>query len=162
MRSFPASSLPPSDQQGIRRAAYLLQSFQFEHASSRSFPSSLVYLQTLMLLVVASDNQARGLSWGPAPYYWLGSAVGIAYSLRLHESPEISVEEDSESDGKLQRRIWWSLVIMDRWHSSSISSPLLIPDGSIAILQTDRALLGDSLFQIARKSTYKLKSLEAI
>lgn len=152
VRSFPGTGLTPADAQAIRKAAQLLTTSQFEG----SMPSSnnLVHLQTLMLLTIAADNippdQFNPLK-GPPPSVWLGSAVGLAYSLKLHESQQTDLDDDPDSDAKLMRRIWWALVIMDRWHSSSISCPLLIPEESVIVRPEDLALLGDSLYHIARK-----------
>ena len=92
---------------------------------------------------------------GPPQSVWLGSAVGLAYSMKLHTHKTSSQQSDNDPDSedKLARRIWWSLVIMDRWHAASTSSPLLIPDTSVVVYPEDQALLGENLYQLARKST---------
>lgn len=108
-----------------------------------------------MLLVIEAETHATKALSGPSPSVLLGSAVGLAYSLKLHfhKHSEEMAESDPDSDDKLGRRIWWSLVIMDRWHASSTSSPILIPDGSVVVYPEDQALLGESLYQLARKFT---------
>jgi hypothetical protein len=79
--------------------------------------------------------------------------VGLSYYLKLHviRYREKSSDGDPDSDEKLSRRIWWVLVTLDRWHASSTSSPLLIPDTSVVLLPEDHVLLGDAGFQLARK-----------
>jgi len=57
-------------------------------------------------------------------------------------------ESDPNSDDKLGRRIWWSLVIMDRWHASSTASPVLIPEASVVVSHEDKDLLGDPSYQL--------------
>lgn len=80
--------------------------------------------------------------------------MGVAYSMKLHLCKPFDelAENDPDSDEKLGRRIWWSLVIMDRWHASSTASPSLIPDSSVVVYPEDQALLGDDLYHLARKS----------
>lgn len=120
--------------------------------------TNLIYLQAMLLMAVEADN--RGTSptrgqFGPPQSVWLGSAVGLAYSLKLHvhRTADPQTENDADSEEKIMRRIWWSLVIMDRWHASSTSSPVLIPDGSVVVYPDDQALLGDGLYHLVRKCT---------
>jgi hypothetical protein len=84
---------------------------------------------------------------------WLGSAVGLSYYMKLHiiRCREKSSDGDPDSDEKLSRRIWWVLVTLDRWHASSTSSPLLIPDTSVVLLPEDHVLLGEAGYQLTRK-----------
>lgn len=140
------------------KAAQLITSFQFENGFSPSFSTSLVHLQTLMFLVIKT-SQAR-TPGASLQSVWLGSAVGLAYSLKLHQyrPQEFVALEDQDSDERLARKVWWALVIMDRWHASSTSSPVLIPDGSVVLSLDDHVLLGESLYQVARElafHTYK-------
>lgn len=90
---------------------------------------------------------------GPPRAVWLGAAVGLAYSLKLYINPsrEKYAVGDFDSDVMLGRRSWWILVILDRWHAASTTSPLLIPDTSVVVLPEDQSLLGDSVFHLARK-----------
>lgn len=84
---------------------------------------------------------------------WLGLAVGLAATMKLHipirsENPG---DLDPDSDESLGRRVWWCLVIIDRWHAVSTSSPLMIPDSSVVLFQEDKMLLGETGYQIARE-----------
>jgi hypothetical protein len=122
--------------------------------------TNLIYLQIMLLLAIEADNRdpasTRGQA-GPPQSVWLGSAVGLAYSMKLHVQKMSSQqsENDPDSDDKLARRIWWSLVIMDRWHAASTASPLLIPDTSVVVYPEDQALLGENVYQLARESTVR-------
>jgi hypothetical protein len=120
--------------------------------------TNLIYIQIMLLMAIEADNRdpasTRGQA-GPPQSVWLGSAVGSAYSMKLHVQKMSSQqsENDPDSDDKLARRIWWSLVIMDRWHAASTASPLLIPDTSVVVYPEDQALLGENVYQLAREST---------
>lgn len=131
---------------------------QFENAAGRTMTTNLVYLQILLLMAIEADNSDPASvrsQVGQPQSVWLGSAVGLAYSMKLHIHKTSSQQSDNDPDSedKLARRIWWSLVIMDRWHAASTSSPLLIPDTSVVVYPEDQALLGDNFYQLARKST---------
>ncbi|TVY85080.1 putative transcriptional regulatory protein [Lachnellula suecica] len=108
----------------------------------------------MMLMIIEAETHATRSPSGPSKSVWLGGAVGLAYFLKLHLHTQSagSIEPDPDSDDKQSRRIWWSLVIMDRWHASSTSSPLLIPDGSVVVYPEDQTLLGEPLYQLARLS----------
>lgn len=156
VRSFtPPANQASSDQYSIKKATHLIIASQFENSSVRSFTTNLVYLQTMMLMAIAAENQPRKCQTGLSQSVWLGSAVGLSYSLKLHlhKQPSTAGGSDPDADENLARRIWWSLVIMDRWHSLSTSSPLLIPDGSVVVYPEDAALLGESLYHLARTYT---------
>jgi len=106
----------------------------------------------MLLAIIAGQARTPG---GLSQSVWLGSAVGLAYTLKLHQhrpTEHPSSEEDQESDERLARRVWWALVIMDRWHASSTSSPVLIPDSSVVVFSDDQALLGDTVYHTARRS----------
>ena len=85
----------------------------------------------------------------------LGLAVGLAYFLKLHVSRSYTNlgggGGDPDSSEKLCRRTWWTLVTLDRWHASSTSSPLFIPDTSTVLLPEDKNVLGESAYHLARK-----------
>ncbi len=153
--SFPAPT-PLPEQQSTRKAVQLWSTAQSEGVASRSFGTNLVYLQILLLLAIEAANRVPGATRGHAATsqsVWLGSAVGLAYELKLHEYKP-SLTEDLDSDERLGRRIWWSLVVMDRWHASSMSTPLLIPDSSVVLMPEDQSLLGESLYHLTRKNLY--------
>src|SRR5262249_18070552 len=145
IRSFPSSTSPaphagPHDFQSTRKAVELIGGSQFESAATRTTATNLVYLHTLILMVLEADNHGpatmRGQLGAPRAE-WLGRAVGVAFFMKLHTQRQ-SVEGrwgdgDADSDEKLARRTWWILMILDRWHACSTSSPLLIPDTSCCL-----------------------------
>jgi hypothetical protein len=153
--SFPAAT-PLHEHQNTRKAIQIWSTVQFETAASRSLATNLVYLQILLLLSIEAANRVPGTARGQtgvSQSVWLGSAIGLAYELKLHEYKP-SLSDDPDSDERLGRRIWWSLVNMDRWHAASMSTPLLIPDSAVVMMPEDQSLLGDSLYHLTRKDIY--------
>lgn len=145
-----SSDIPSSRDQATIKSAQLVTAFQFEKGSSQSLSNNLVHIQTLMLLAIKA-SQANP-SGGSSQSMWLGSAVGLAYTLKLHQlRPSIYMAAEDQDDERLARKIWWALVVMDRWHASSTSSPVLIPDSSVVVSPDDQDLLGESLYQVARE-----------
>ena len=142
-------------ERSTNRAAELLMACQAENAASRSLSNNIVYLQAIILMSLCTElsgpayTQAQQAMPGAA---WLGMAVGLAYFLKLHVNRSYTNlgGGDPDSSEKLCRRTWWTLVTLDRWHASSTSSPLLIPDTSTVLLPEDRAVLGDSAYHLAR------------
>ena len=153
--SYPSSSPRQHDHQASRRVTQLITLSQSNDGSVRSFSHNLIYLQTMLLMAIEVESQpplnsnTGGLSWSVL----LGSAVGLAYSMKLylHKHSDAPSENDPNTDDKISRRLWWCLVIMDRWHASSTGSPSLIPDSSVVVYPEDQALLGENLYQLARK-----------
>ena len=156
--SAPAGSSPIEARGGDgggRKAYDLLATF--EGHSSRNMSTNLVYLQTMILMALDADRRGPTTTWrhsGPPQAVWLGAAVGMAHDLRLHAATARSRERyatsDVDSDERLGRRDWWVLVMLDRWHAASTSSPLLIPDRSVLSIPEDRAILGDVVFHLTR------------
>lgn len=147
--------------QPSRKAVGLIAASQFEIAAPKALSDNLVYLQTMILMAIEAGNQGptntRSTS-GPSQSVWLGSAVGLAYSLKLHipkQGDKIS-DGDRDSDENLARRVWWSLVILDRFHASGTSSPVMIPDTSVVLLPEDHHLFGEATYHLARKLTNPL------
>lgn len=156
-QSFMAPSVPSADRRSTNKA-YQILALQSEASANGNTSTSLVYLQAMLLMVIEADNRgpiSNGQTGLPSSV-WLGSAVGLAYSLKLHvhKSADKQSESDPDSEDKLARRLWWCLVMMDRWHAASTSSPVLIPDGCVIVYPEDQVLLGDVLYHLARKYYY--------
>lgn len=163
MRTFPSS--PPlrtntnqSYAPMMKRAAELLASYPFENPSSHTTSTNLVYLQTLLLMALESDNHGpatiRGQA-GPSRSEWLGRAAGVAGQLEINLArprERFATEGDPDSEERLSRRVWWVLFILDRWHASSTADLLKLPENSVVLLPEDQILLGESTYHLARLS----------
>ncbi|KAI9790223.1 MAG: Glucose-responsive transcription factor [Candelina submexicana] len=154
----PALNFPSTA--GLRsaqNAAKHLLEYQFEHNTPRTVLSNLMHLQTLILLVLAAERQGpanmNGQS-GQSKAEILAHAVGLASNLKLHITPDYKKISDysPDSDEKLSRRAWLSLVVLDRWHACGTSSPVLIPDTSVVLLPEDQMVLGTAPYQLAQLS----------
>jgi hypothetical protein len=138
----------------LRQTIDTLTASQFENAATRTLSTNLIYLATLVFTALESDNHGPVTltgQVGPPRAAWLGSAIGVACHMKLHLSryTDQSVSSDTDSDESFGRRIWWSLVTMDRWHSCSTSSPMLIPDSCVVVLPSDQTLLGQTAYHLA-------------
>lgn len=160
MRTFPTTALPPNDRypQALKRTAELLAQYPFDNPSSHTNATNLVYLQTLILMALESDNHGpatiRGQA-GPSRAEWLGRAAGVAGQLEINvvrTSSSSVMEGDRDSEERLARRVWWVLFILDRWHASSTADLLKLPENSVVLLPEDQILLGESTYHLARLS----------
>ncbi|KAI5270366.1 hypothetical protein E4T47_06209 [Aureobasidium subglaciale] len=162
MRTFPSfsSTLRPQHTYApmMKRAAELLAGYPFENPATHNSGTNLVYLQTLLLMALESDNHGpatvRGQA-GPSRAEWLGRAAGVAGQLEINlvrPRERFATEGDPDSEERLSRRVWWVLFILDRWHASSTSDLLKLPENSVVLLPEDQILLGESTYHLARLS----------
>lgn len=160
MRTFPTTTLPPNIgyPQALKRAAELLAKYPFDNPSTHTNATNLVYLQTLIIMALESDNHGpatiRGQA-GPSRAEWLGRAAGVAGQIQINTIPAPSqsvMEGDRDSEDRLARRVWWVLFILDRWHASSTADLLKLPENSVVLLPEDQILLGESTYHLARLS----------
>lgn len=156
VRSSPTTQLKPRTEArfNTRLVAELISSSQYQDVSTRTFTSDLMYIQALILMFLEADNHgpaALRSQNGPPRSEWLGRAIGMANHLKLNV-PRFGepYSDDADADDKLARRVWWILFILDRWHASSTSNPLLLPDHASLLLSEDQHVLGESIYQLAR------------
>ena len=134
---------------------------QAENAATRSLSTNIVYLQAIILMALYTELSGPAytrMQQGMPGAGWLGLAVGLAYFLKLHVNRSYTNlgGGDPDSSEKLCRRTWWTLVTLDRWHASSTSSPVFIPDTSTVLVPEDKIVLGESAYHLAR--TYPTSS----
>jgi hypothetical protein len=150
---------PSADSSSTRRAASLVSVCQFDSTSTKTLSDSLLLLAAQILMAIEAGSHGPSIArTAGSQAVWLGAAVGHAFSLKLHTS-QASESEDEDSTDKLSRRIWWSLVVLDRFHASGTSSPLLIPDTSAVLRLDDISVLGEQLYHLARKFPHHSPSL---
>lgn len=138
-------------------ASRLLSEWEAE-GRPRSTATDLVRLQTLVMVAIATDYQgiamAKGQVGGPSKAEILGRAVGLGYSMRLHLGeldPVASPELDPNSDDNVALRVWWVLVMLDRWHAVGAATPTLISNDNVVVLPGLKHILGDVVFTLIRK-----------
>ncbi|KAF9769333.1 hypothetical protein IL306_013264 [Fusarium sp. DS 682] len=116
------------------------------HATQATY---IVHAQTLLLLIIDADWRSS-----PTLPFLLSRAVGLANSMNLwrYTPVELVLESDSDSDDQLSVRIWWSLILMDRWHATGKGKPPLIPDNSTVAPPGLEKILGDVCYYLVRLS----------
>jgi hypothetical protein len=112
----------------------------------RTPAANIVHAQALILLIIDADMRASAT----LPFL-LSRAVTLANSMRLWKMADMTVAADPDSDAQLCVRIWWSLVLLDRWHAAGTGKPMLIPDSSVVIPAGLDAIVGESRYYLIRK-----------
>ncbi|KAL6714307.1 Glucose-responsive transcription factor [Lecanora helva] len=112
--------------------------------------SELVYLQALILLVIATDNAGPSCK-SYSTSTWLSLAVDRAIAMNLHR-PVRSNDSDPLTHRDLGRRAWLILYILDRWHAFGRGGILRVPDASCKLVDSDLALMGETPYHLFRLS----------
>ena len=134
----------------LARVTSELAPLKDEGPQARSREGNLAYLQALSFMAVATENSGPVHSRNTS---WLAEAISIATYLNLHQSHSFATGDatDEDSPAKIARRIWLSLIVLDRFHASSTASPLLVAEDSARLATSDEAILGTDLFHLVRK-----------
>ncbi|KAF7544153.1 hypothetical protein G7046_g9845 [Stylonectria norvegica] len=131
----------------VTLASSLLNEWESNEAP-RSRAVDIVHAQTLLLLIIDADW--RSSSTLP---FLLARAVALANSMKLWRYTPIETASELDSDDQLCVLIWWSLILMDRWHAAGTGKPALIPDGSVVVPPGLENVSGEECFYLVRKST---------
>lgn len=134
----------------------MLANFESE-GGKRSPTSDLIYLQCLILMIINIDNHGpaalKNEHEGPAKISLLGRAAGTAYAMGLpQEVMQMGETLEIETDQCIRARAWWSLVILDRWHSISTASPLIISGDTVVLPQNLKGVLGEANYRLTCRS----------
>lgn len=128
-----------------------LAALKAEGPHARTCDANLAYLQALFFMAIATENSGPVHSRNTS---WIAEAVSIATFLNLHQSQsfELGDTTDEDSPPKVARRVWLSLVVLDRFHASSTASPLLVAEDSARVVPSDEEIMGPEAYQLVRKS----------
>ncbi|CAJ0547743.1 Ff.00g044970.m01.CDS01 [Fusarium sp. VM40] len=143
-----ANALPAVAASGgdTKLASFLLNEMESDEAAAPQ-AVNIVHGQTLLLLIIDADwRSSRTLP------FLLARAVSLANSMKLWRYTPMESVEESDSDDQLSVRIWWSLILMDRWHATGTGKPPLIPDSSVVAPAGLENILGESCFYLVRMS----------
>lgn len=113
---------------------------------AHSEPTDVVHAQTLLLLLI--DAEWRGSPTVPS---LLGRAVALANRMKLWRYRPVEAGAQPDSDENLRVRLWWSLVLIDRFHAVGTGSPVLIPDSGAVMPPGLGEVLGDTCWSLLRK-----------
>lgn len=117
----------------------------------RNRMADIVHAQTLLLLMIDAEWRASATFT-----YLLGRAVALANNMKLWRATVVESTEP-DSDDQLSTRIWWSLILLDRWHAAGTGKPVQIPDSSVVAGPGLPALLGDTCFHLTRELTAQVE-----
>ncbi|UKZ49963.1 hypothetical protein TrVGV298_004218 [Trichoderma virens] len=127
-------------------ASSLLHEWESSEAP-HSRATDIVHAQTLLLLIIDADWRASS----QLPFL-LARAVALANTMKLWKFTPIESASESDSDDQLCVRIWWSLVLMDRWHAAGTGKPAQIPDSSVVAPGGLENTLGEVCYYLIRLS----------
>lgn len=111
-----------------RLSSKLLNQYNIYRGLHAKILDRLTCLQITMMLAIEADQ--RGYDVASSVHtvgFWLSQATAQAYDLRLHDDEAEEMLSTTE-ELILGRRLYLVLIILDRWHSVSTSSPPFIAD----------------------------------
>jgi hypothetical protein len=124
----------------------------------RSPVTDLVRFQTLVMALISVDchgiSLAKDQLGGPSKAEILGRAVGLGYSMKIHLrviDPEPSPDMDPNSDENVALRVWWVLVMLDRWNAVGMATPTLIGNDNIVTQPGLKHIVGEVVFTFIRR-----------
>ena len=128
-----------------------LAALKAEGPHARNCDANLAYLQALFFIAIVTENSGTVHSRNTS---WIAEAVSIGTHLNLHQSHSFDMGDatDEDAPAKVARRVWLSLVILDRFHASSTASPSLVAEDSVRLVSSDEAILGLDAYHLVRKS----------
>ena len=128
-------------------ASSLLNSWESSDATATQ-EINLVHAQTLLMLIVDADWRVS-----PTLPFLVARAIALANTMKLWKQTSLELASELDSDDQLAMRVWWSLVLVDRWHAAGTGKPSQIPDSSVVVPSGLESIVGDTCFHLIRKST---------
>lgn len=128
-----------------------LRNQQAEDPKTRTPLSNVVYLQALILMIIATENSGPSFLQNN---HWFGLAITTATNMKLHlhwAQETGDHKNDPDSIAKLGRRAWLILFILDSWHAPGTFGPLLVPGIGAKLGDSNLALLGAPAYHMFRK-----------
>lgn len=127
-----------------------LAALKAEGPQARTCDANFAYLQALFFMAIITENSGPVYNRNTS---WIAEAVSIATYLNLHQSHrfEMGNTADEDSSPKVARRVWLSLIVLDRFHASSTASPLLVAEDSARLVASDEDVLGSNAYHLVRK-----------
>lgn len=130
----------------VKQANALLSEWEAS-TEPRSRAADLVHAQTLVLLITDADWRASST----LPFL-LARAVALANCMKLYRFTSVDENADPDSEDMLSLRIWWSIVVLDRWHAAGTGSPSHVPDSSAVVPAGLESVVGEVAFHYIRLS----------
>ncbi|PVI05038.1 hypothetical protein DM02DRAFT_125003 [Periconia macrospinosa] len=117
--------------------------------SSRQLFNNLVYCQSLIFLIIASDRPGPSTVGSTAEL--LGRLAGCISDSGLNDAKVLSLIRSQDIDiYEAARRTFWVTFILDRFHAASREKNALLPPHSGSVSLDDYKALGDVGYHLAR------------
>ncbi|CAN9085043.1 unnamed protein product [Alternaria alternata] len=155
IRSIASKALPPIE---ISLNQLLQQCFTFVDAanyclhdtdSSRQFYNHLVYCQSMILLAAASDRPSPGVIGSTTGL--LGRISACIADAAINDSRTLAAMKEQDLEVyQTARRVYWTALILDRFHGSSRSKDMMIRRYSGTLSRDDYTALGEVGYYLAR------------
>ena len=127
-----------------------LAALKAEGPQARTREANFAYLQALFFMTIVTETSGPLHSRNTS---WIAEAVSIATYLNLHQSHSFEMKNATDDDAptKVARRLWLSLIVLDRFHASSTASPLLVAEDCARLAVSDEEVVGSDLYHLVRK-----------
>ncbi|ORY81398.1 hypothetical protein BCR37DRAFT_380294 [Protomyces lactucae-debilis] len=96
----------------------------------------IVHLQVSLILAIEADQRGMQKMPGRCGHtftHWLAGSISLAMDLRVHS---IEPVKQTAAEYWRLRRLYFIMVIMDRWHAIGHAHPLMIPDSQVPFSPT--------------------------
>lgn len=111
----------------------------------RNRATDIVHLQAILMLIIDADWRATST----LPFL-LARGVALANSMKIWKPPSVEVFVSHDCDEQLCVRLWWSMVLLDRWHAAGNGQPPFIPDRSAVPPAGLENVVGEVCFYLLR------------
>ncbi|KAM0272533.1 hypothetical protein ACHAQH_008693 [Verticillium albo-atrum] len=150
MQSFPSFTTMGMGDASL--AMKMLVEWEMNGEQPRTVAAHFIHLQTLLLLFIEAGNRPSGCS-GHIKESLLGRAVSTAWTMKLYSALASSLLEpngdvDADSENHLRVRLWWSLVLLDRWNA--------VGSGTLPMTRTESTIVAPDVEKVVGETTWQL------
>lgn len=135
-----------------REPANLVADLQHEHSASQAVAEKLVVIQTILLMILATDMSGPIIScyrgWYTQAY---GAAAFLFGHLRRIRETGKRLNRDNDEHHLIARRAWLTFVTLEHWNAAGTASPSLCPDELTELVADDRVLFGELGYFLLRR-----------
>ena len=137
-----------------KEPANLVADLQHEHSATQAAAEKLVVLQTLLLMILATEMSGPTVSsyrgWYTQAYgaaaFWFG------HLRRIRETGKLR-NRDNDEHHLVARRAWLTFVTLEHWHAAGTACPSLCTDELTELVADDRLLFGELGYFLLRRSS---------
>jgi hypothetical protein len=117
--------------------------------STQHFFNGLVYCQSLLFLVIASDRPTSGMVGNTSEL--LSRVSGCFQDVGINDAKVLAALRDQDTETyEAARRTFWVALMLDRFHATSRSRDIVLPLYPGRLTRADYNMLGETSFHLAR------------